>query len=68
MSVLTPDPTLAPSDHCAPADEPHEKQHYGNDQQYPDEVTECVAADHSEKPQNDQNDRNGFKHVTTSPN
>ena len=45
----------------------YEKQHDGNDQQYPDEVTQCVAADHSEKPQNDQNDRNGFKHVQPPP-
>src|SRR5262245_29502890 len=67
MWFLTPDPAPAPSDDCAPADEPYEKQHYGYDQQYPDEVTQCVAADHSEKPQNDQNDRNGFKHVQPPP-
>ena len=63
MWFLTPDPAPAPSDYRAPADEPDKKQHYGNDQQYPDEVTQCVAADHSQKPQNDQNDRNGFKHL-----
>ena len=47
------------------ADQPHEEEHDGDDQQDVDEIPERVAADHSEQPEHDQNDRNRFEHGTS---
>jgi drug/metabolite transporter (DMT)-like permease len=53
----------AVSDDAAAADQPHQEQHDGDDQQNPNKVTERVATDHSQQPENDQNNRNGLEHV-----
>src|SRR5688500_7986487 len=51
------------SNHSTAADQSHQEQYDRDDQQHPDEVAERVTADHSEQPQNDQNDRNSFEHA-----
>ena len=42
------------------ADQAHEEQHDSDDEQHVDEIAQRVAADDSEQPQNDQNDRDGL--------
>lgn len=51
------------SDSSAATDEPHQEQHDGNDQENPDEVPEGIAADHTQQPEGDQNDRDVFEHA-----
>ena len=51
--------------HPAPADQPHEEQHDGNDQQYVDKVSESVATDHPQQPEDDEDDRDRFEHVSS---
>jgi len=51
------------SDDAAAADQTHQEQHDRDHQQNPDKVTERVATDHSQQPENDQNNRNGLEHV-----
>ena len=46
-------PTLLLDDAPAP-DQPHQEEHDRDDQQNVDEVTQCVAADHAEQPQHEQ--------------
>jgi len=53
---------LRASDYPSSAEQSHEEQHHGDDQQHPDEVPERVATHHSKQPQHDQNDRNRLKH------
>ena len=53
----------ADSDDPAAADQTHQEQHDGDHQQDPNKVTERVATDHSQQPENDQNNRNGLEHV-----
>ena len=53
------------SNDSAPADQSHQEQHDGDDQQHVDEVAQCVAAHDAEQPQHDQNDRDGFQHAPT---
>ena len=50
----------------AAADQSHEEEHDRDDQQHVDEVAQRVAADHTEQPQNDENDRNRFEHLFVS--
>src|SRR4029077_6830817 len=52
------------SHHPPPADQSHQEQYDGDDQQYVDEVPHRVAADQAEQPQNDQNDSDRFQHLT----
>ena len=47
----------------ATAHQPHQEQYDRDHQQNPDEVAECVAADHPQKPKDDQDYRNGLEHV-----
>src|SRR5215211_4016152 len=54
-------------DHSTAAEQPHEEEHDGDDQQDPDEVAQRVTADHPQQPEDDQDDRNGFEHVPTLP-
>ena len=54
---------MAASDDAAAADQPHQEQYDRDHQQNPNKVTERVAADHSQQPENDQNNRNGLEPV-----
>ncbi len=58
--------TRPASNHSSTADQPYQEQHDGNHQQNPDKVAKRVPADHSQQPENDQNDRNGFEHAFVS--
>jgi drug/metabolite transporter (DMT)-like permease len=51
------------SDDPAAADQTHQEQHDRDHQQDPNKVTQRVATDHSQQPENDQNNRNGLEHV-----
>jgi drug/metabolite transporter (DMT)-like permease len=54
---------MASSDDAAAADQTDQEQHDRDHQQNPDKVTQRVATDHSQQPENDQNNRNGLEHV-----
>jgi hypothetical protein len=58
--------TRLTSYHSTAADESHQEQYDSNHQQNPDKVPERVPADHSQQPENDQNNRNGFEHAFVS--
>jgi hypothetical protein len=60
-------PKTGASDDPSAADQSHEEEHNGDDQQNPDEIPQGVTADHPEQPQDDQNDRDGLEHVSTLP-
>jgi hypothetical protein len=53
---------LQRSDDPSTAHQSHQEQYDGDDQQYVNEVSQRVAAHHSEQPQHNQNDRDGFQH------
>ena len=54
----------AASHHAPAAHQSHQEQHDGDHQQHVDEVPERVAADHSQQPEHDQDDRNRFEHAS----
>jgi hypothetical protein len=54
---------LPRSEWTAPADDPQQNYHDGNDQENMDEAAHGVGSHQPQEPQYDQNDSDGIKHV-----